>query len=383
MPNYLGVDLGGTKTAYVLSDSDGHFLFEKTFTSPYCRTSRQLPSGEHEVFLDTILDDIPPGRRVSHYMMKTETDFLNEAKNRGLNGRYEKKGYSLCGKTWEQDGKIFMMGSNVPSRFTVAAGDRRNGVFLGESAGHIRAANDGNAAATAQGIYYRATRGIAPKETGYFILGTGFGFGVPEYFALTEIGHIPAGFIPELLWQDCGCTGGHRTACVENYASGRGIRATAELLLSIGDKSRLRAVSECLPFFNGHAGLADLIAGTKLEPGSIDSKTVMDNAHHGADGFCAFIADLAAEATAHAAVTSAQLFGLQVIGIGESIARHNPWHVENIAGKVDSYLEGNAILTPPLKVEMTPLKEPAKYGALSLIVPEEKYAAWADIMKNP
>jgi len=36
------------------------------------------------------------------------------------------------------------------------------------------------------------------------------------------------------------------------------------------------------------------------------------------------------------------------------------------------------MLRPSLKVELTPLKNPAKYGALFLVVPESRYVIWAD-----
>lgn len=40
------------------------------------------------------------------------------------------------------------------------------------------------------------------------------------------------------------------------------------------------------------------------------------------------------------------------------------------------------MLRPSLKAELTPLKNPAKYGALSLVVPESRYEIWAEKMKK-
>lgn len=57
---------------------------------------------------------------------------------------------------------------------------------------------------------------------------------------------------------------------------------------------------------------------------NITSKTVMDLAIDNSDGLAVYIANIASDVTAFAAVTAAQLFGLQLIGIGESVARLNP-----------------------------------------------------------
>jgi hypothetical protein len=109
----------------------------------------------------------------------------------------------------------------------------------------------------------------------------------------------------------------------------------------------------------------------------------MDYAKNSADGLAAFIADLAAQVTADAAIAIAQLFGLTRIGIGESVARSNPWHVDIIAKKVADRTRNSSMLTPPLKVELTPIHNPAKFGALSLVVPESQYEIWAQKMAAP
>ncbi|MBN1894115.1 ROK family protein [bacterium] len=383
MADYLGVDLGGTKIGFVLADESGHFICEdsKSFSSPYKTTSRMLPDGEPEVVLDTVMTEIPMEKRVQAYLARAEADFLKAAKAKTGKAAYDKKGYSLCGKTWIQDGRIFMMGSNSPPRFATDLGNGRIGILVAEASEKVRGANDGNAAATAQGIYYKAVRGIEPRETGYFILGTGFGFGIPEYFALTEIGHIPAGFMPEWLWQECGCTQGHKTACAENYASGGGMKNTAETLLAFKNRPLPESVRAGAFVLSGGADLAELLEKTVLKSGKTDSKTIMDLAGKKSDGLAVFIAELAARTTAYAAVTSAQLFGLRIIGIGESVALNNPWHVRRISEIADAYLKGNSILRPPLVIEPTPLSNPAGYGALSLVVPESRYEVWAEKMK--
>ena len=385
MSNILGIDLGGTLLKYVLANEMGEFLYEKTYDSPFKRTSKKMSNGEPEVFIDTILKDIPIEQRVFHYLSRTEADFLNDAKRTISNIDLGGRGYSLCGKTWAHDGKILMIGGNTPFRLATDLGKDKMGIVVAEkkSGDNIKAANDGNAAATAQGIYYKSIKGIDPVETGYFILGTGFGFGIPKYFALTEIGHIPVGFVPKLLWQECGCTVGHKTACTENYVSGRGIENCAKILLSLEGNSVLKGLSEYLSIETNDKNLFDLVTTSKMKNHkNINSKTVMDLAKNNSDGLAVYIANIASDVTAFAAVTAAQLFGLQLIGIGESVAHSNPWHVDNISKKVDSYTKGNTILRPSLKVELTPLKNPAKYGALSLVVPESRYEIWAEKMKK-
>ncbi len=382
MANILGIDLGGTSLDYVLATENGEFLYKKSYPSPFKETAKRLPDGSPEVFIDTILHNIPAEHRTYTYIAQTEAEFLNEADGKTGNINLEKKGYSLCGKTWEHDGKIYIIGGNTPLRFAEKAGKGKIGIAITglKPDYQINAANDGNAAATAQGIYYKAVKGINPVETGYLILGTGFGFGVPGYSALTELGHIPVGFIPKLLWQYCGCTDGQKTACAENYAAGRGIKRCAEILLSSTGDPALSLLAE---YSNTDMGIDKLIATSRLRNcRDISAETVMDLAKDNSDGLAAYIADLAAEITAYAAVTAAQLFGLQRIGIGESVARCNPWHVNNIAKKVNAYTRGNTILRPVLRVEATPLKDPAKYGALSLVVPESRYDSWAERMEK-
>lgn len=371
MSNTLGVDLGGTKAGFVLADADGNFLHEKSYPSPFQRTSRTTAAGEPETVIDAEMTDVPAERRVAAYMARITSEFLKEAKRTAGVAAPERRGYSLCGKTWEQDGKIVMVGSNAPMRFAADLGGGREGIVVADASDGVRAANDGNAAATAQGIYYRAVSGIEPRETGYIILGTGFGFGIPFYSALTEIGHIPVRAMPDWMLQECGCTDGRRTACAENYASGRGLQETARILLSMEGRPELEAA---------FPGLSRLAAASALKNGTADSKRIMELGRDGKDGLASFIEDLAADVTATAAVTAALLFGLQVIGAGESIALNHPWHVRRIAEKADALTAGNNMLRPKFRVESTPLRDPAKFGALSLVVPEERYEAWASKM---
>ncbi len=385
MPDLLGIDLGGTKLDFLMADEDGTFRFEKRYDSPFKKTGKKTAGGNDEVLVDTILTDLPPQKRVSAYIAECEAQFLKDALKEI--GRFDiaGKGVSLCGKTWEQEGKILIAGGNTPMRFAVRPGRGMPGIEVMDSSSDspVTAANDGTAAATAQGIYYKVTQGIDPDKTGYFILGTGFGCGIPGCDVPAEIGHIPVDFMPKALWQTCGCTRGHPTACAENYASGRGLRNLASTLLSLADSPVLQSISSCLDRQDNFPDLPGLVTDSRLRSHPRpDAKTVMDYAKNNTDGLAVFIADLAAQVTACAAVTVAQLFGLQRIGIGESVARLNPWHVDNIALKVADRTRGSNMLVPPLQVELTPISNPAKYGALALVVPESWYDTWAARMES-
>lgn len=373
----LGMDLGGTKLAYVLATSKGDFVYQKTYPSPYRVMSGMREQDEPFVYIDTILHEIPLEKRVARYLSETEADFLNKA---GA-GPVLAKGMSLCGKTWIKDGKIVMIGGNTPVRFAEKDDDGRYGIVVEMVKEHVVAANDGNAAATAQGIYYQVANGIAAKETGYIILGTGFGFGVPGYFATTEIGHIPVPLMPEALWQGCGCNKRRSTPCAENYVSGRGIATTYERLLSLQSKGLLEEIRKQLAWLVSGETHPD-IEKTMLKPGKINAEMVMKNAKNGSDGMAVWVAALAAHVTAYCAVAVAYQFGLQRIGIGETVAMGNPWHVDAIARIAAGLVGDSTILRPPLTIELTPVNDPGRYGALSLVVPENDYELWAGKMRR-
>ncbi|ACL04400.1 hypothetical protein Dalk_2708 [Desulfatibacillum aliphaticivorans] len=401
MDYYLGVDVGGTKLDFSLADETGKIVAHERFDSPFLPISEQSEDGPAQFACDVLFDDFPRAERVRLYLEHQEAAFLQHFGS-VMNGRkIAAKGVSLCGRTWERKGKIFIMGGNTPLCFAEESGEGKGVLMLDKKAPpppetapyfienfQVEAANDGTAAATAQGVWYKAKRKIPPAKTGYFIVGTGFGFGVPGSSAPLEIGHVPMGFIPDLLWQKCGCSASRKTACAENFASGRGIQSCARKLLSIKDDSQLEEMSrffnQCNPAILGgeKVNLAELVRTSQLRGKAVNAEAVMELAGGRADGLCVFTANLAAYAVALCAVSAAQLLGLKVIGIGEGVAIKNPWHVENIAKMVQALAKDSVMLPPGFKVELTPVKNISKYAALSLVAPRPFYPSWAEHMEG-
>lgn len=396
----MGVDVGGTKLDFSLADKTGKVVAHQRFDSPFLLISEKMEDVPAQYACDVFLDVQPRSKRVRLYLEHQEAAFLQHSGSVMNGGRIAAKGVSLCGRTWEQGGKIFILGGNTPLCFAQESGggkgvlvwDGKAPVFA-ETAPYydegcpVRAANDGTAAATAQGVWYKAKRKIPPAKTGYFILGTGFGFGVPGFSAPLEIGHVPMGFIPNLLWQKCGCSAGRKTACAENFASGRGIQTCARKLLSIKDDSQLEELSrffnQCnASFMDGEKlNLTELVRTSQLNGRTVSAEAVMELAGAGTDGLSMFIANLAAYAVALCAVSAAQLLGLKIIGIGEGVAIKNPWHVENIAQMVRALAKDSVMLPPDFKVELTPVKNISQYAALSLVAPPPFYSSWAGHME--
>lgn len=397
----MGVDVGGTKLDFSLADKTGKVVAHQRFDSPFLLISEKMEDGPAQYACDVFLDVQPRSKRVRLYLEHQEAAFLQHFGSVMNGGRIAAKGVSLCGRTWEQGGKIFILGGNTPLCFAQESGGGKGVMMLDKKAPPppetapyyiehypIKAANDGTAAATAQGVWYKAKRKIPPAKTGYFILGTGFGFGVPGFSAPLEIGHVPMGFIPNLLWQKCGCSAGRKTACAENFASGRGIQTCARKLLSIKDDSQLEELSrffnQCnASFMDGEKlNLAELVRTSQLNGRTVSAEAVMDLAGAGTDGLSMFIANLAAYAVALCAVSAAQLLGLKIIGIGEGVAVKNPWHVENIAQMVRALAKDSVMLSPGFKVELTPVKNISQYAALSLVAPRPFYSSWAEHMEG-
>lgn len=371
----LGMDVGATEVGWILANIEGNIIAEGESKSPFLKMGNRTSEGDEEVFLDTILTDSPPWSRVSEYLTQEKERFLETA---GVTDFYAAGG-SLCGKVWIVGNTHFLMGSNTPDRFAVDPVTGPRGISIRITEKMFKAANDGNAAATAQGMYYKIVMGVNPERTGYGILGTGYGFGVPGAYKLTEIGHGRVGFVHPLLALKCGCSD-VPTTCPENYASGDGMKKTAEKVLGL-DAGKLEMLSTYESFGGRTEGydLREAVHSSKLREGEIDSERIIRLAQEG-DRFAIWITDLAARVTADSLITAAQHFDLQIIGLGESVAVNNLWYVSKIA-KLGNIPEGqNSLLPNGLKIEVTPLPNAAKYGALSLVVPEERYGPWVNQM---
>ncbi|MFH1440282.1 MAG: ROK family protein [Candidatus Woesearchaeota archaeon] len=398
MKNYIGIDVGGTKVDLVLADEEGNILFSEKYDSPFLETGNRLADEEtdaeitgsegKEVLLDKFKSGIGMGIRFHKYLEGAVVDFRKKARNkRKLKGTIDGIGASLCGTVRKDESGFYFLGANTPNRFV----NNRLGIQVSqlETLAEIpfAAANDGNAAAKAQGIFYKARLGLDPKKTGYAILGTGFGFGVPDTDAQTELGHIPIGFVHSTLMQKCGCTDGRiYTRCAENYASGGGMERIVRDVSALSNLD-LQELAQYERLGYRAEDLKEAIRGSELnympDGEKITTAKIMSVAYNG-DAFAEWVVNLAAQTTAYALVSAAQMFGLERIGVGESVAINNPWHVENIAEIVEDMVKDNKLLPNGLKVEMTPISEnAAKYGALSLVVPEDRYDMWADAMAQP
>jgi hypothetical protein len=91
---------------------------------------------------------------VSVYIAQAEAQFLKEARKKIGCCDIAAKGCSLCGNTWEQEGKIWIAGGNTPMRFVARSGKDKTGIVVMNARVDclVKAANDGSAVATAQGV---------------------------------------------------------------------------------------------------------------------------------------------------------------------------------------------------------------------------------------
>ncbi len=373
----LGMDLGATTLDFVIASMDGMIVFDGHYPSPF----QILDSSQGIVLVDTMLKNVHPAERVSYYIREKQNEFLQKARSQGIND-IQAQGIGLCGMAWQDtDKKWHMLGSNTPDRFAEKDSDGRKGVLINLCTDWpIKAANDGNAAATAQGIFYSIEHKLDPKATGYAILGTGFGFGVPGTMTPTEIGHIPVGFVHPSLLMRCGCNPEKFTSCAENYASGRGIAKTYSRVMR--SKQELPELFNELCLYEKMGGrCSDLEKATEtaiFDP-NITAEEVFIRAQKG-DQLAKWVTDIAAHVTADAIIGAAQLYGLQRVGIGESVAINNPLHVRAIARLVEQQITGNTLLQGGLIVEQTPIIYAARYGALALVAPHDKHELWVQNM---
>lgn len=386
MKHFAGMDLGAENLRFFGADETGLIKHMAPFPSPFKKTGGKYAGSSPEVLLDTIRTGVPQNERVRRYLKLKYDEFLEQAAKQGMKD-FEAVGAQMAGKVWQREGRWYLMGSNTPGRFAVKDPEGSLGILIDlEINKEFVGANDGNAAAKAQSIYYKAIEGLVPATTGYIILGGGFGLGVPDTETQTEGGHVPVGFIHPALYRKCGCSPKVEVACAENYASGPGIAATAKQVIGYSNAGPNGPIKSIAAYEKAAGRIDDLegaIRNSSLykKAGDFEPKDVMELAHNG-DAFASWIVDLAAEAVKIVAIASAQLYGLQRIGIGESVAENNPWFVDKVAKMVSDYTNGNTLLPNGLKVELTPIKEAGKYGALSLVVPTELYQQWAQTMKR-
>ncbi len=380
---FAGMDLGAHNLRFFYANENGEIELFDPVTSPFRKTKRKHTDGSDQVHLDTIMTNVPENERVSRYLSEMQDQFFSKS-GKGLKD-FEAQGAQMAGKVWQREGKWYLMGSNTPTRFAVQDPEGQNGILIDTSfAERFKGANDGNAAAKAQSIYYQVKLGLAPSTTGYIILGGGFGFGVPDTETQTEGGHVEVGFIHPALLRKCGDNAKVVVGHAENYASGPGQVATVVQVIEYFDAGIQGPIASLAAHEKEAGRIGDLVGAIEASPlyetGNYESKDIMDAAHSG-DKFASWIVDLAAEAVKVVCVGGAQFYGLQRIGIGESVAEGHPWFVDKVANRVTACTKGNTLLQNGLTVELTPIKDAGKYGALSLVVPSKLYSKWADVMK--
>ena len=381
---FAGMDLGAHNLRFFYADENGEISLFNKVTSPFRQTKRKHTDGSDEVHLDTILTDVPEPERVSRYLEGQQKLFFQES-GKGMSD-FEAQGAQMAGKVWQREGKWYLMGSNTPSRFAVQDPEGQKGILIDTGFERFAGANDGNAAAKAQSIYYAAKLGLVPSTTGYIILGGGFGFGIPDTETQTEGGHVEVGLVHPALFRKCGDSPKVAVAHAELYASGPGQVATAEQVIEYVDTGLNGPIASIAAYEKAAGRIADLEGAVRNSPlyekaGDFESKDIMDAAHNG-DKFASWIADLAAEAVKVVCISGAQYYGLQRIGMGESVAEKTPWFVDKVAKMVHNSTKGNTLLPNGLTVELTPIKDAGKYGALSMVVPTDLYETWADVMKR-
>ncbi len=198
---YVGIDIGGTNTAFGVVDSEGRIVVKDSVPT--------VVSGEDaEMFIVRVAQSVKaliatsvPGKEISGAGVGAPC--VNAA-----SGNIE----GATDLPWASPVPLrYLMEKNLGMRVVVA--------------------NDANAAAAGEGAY-GAARGL--KNFMMITLGTGVGGAVVCDGILlsgsrgmaTELGHIPV-FFPSQ--RECGCG---RKGCLQTYCSSKGVIATAKDLLS-------------------------------------------------------------------------------------------------------------------------------------------------------
>lgn len=380
----MTISIGGTWLEFAVVDETGDILDiredKRKFESPLLVTEKDARGTPTQFFLDDKLTELEPSDRPSKYVQEKQREFLQGC---GIEpSDILAQGMNLCGDVWEDNGTTSFVGGNTPEKYFAKDTKGRLGISINlQTPWQFKAGNDGNNAAKAQGIYYLVKEGLPISKSGYIILGTGYGAGVPDAPYRTEV-HGPVSFIHPLLAQECGCTPQRTILCAENFAAGRGIGNTAKRVVGLYKGGE---ITELAKYESSAGRIEDLekAIGSSLLlnmlPENIDSKLVMGYANHG-DPFAKWVAHLAALVTKDTIVNLAHLFNLERVGIGESVAENNHWHVENINRLVQEYVQGSTLQPNGLKVELTPIRDAAIYGAISIVLPEKYYEQWADKM---
>jgi predicted NBD/HSP70 family sugar kinase len=389
----MGVDFGATKINYTLFDAESGELL-KSYLIKEGPFFRENPKVDH-VVLDEKLHGYPDGTKVSMYL-KEETGNVLDIWG-CVPEDFSGAGMSVAGKVFNNgsDGSsATFIGGNTPERYTVKD---VYGQLCVQTTGGMKelfgkkpviAANDCNCTGNAQSWYY-GKMGVDPMKTYYMVISTGIGGG-GAMMAVDEIGHTKIFGVHPYVSRQCNCK---EHGCLESYASGTGIPLFAKKFLDLPPEK----LAEVFQYekLGGRIGMrsmngsgdpvqvamaSPLAAIDCMRSGDVFINAALD-AESG-DPFSRYMVETCAEMTANSIANAVNIHGLEVIGIGGSVASNNPLYIGKINEFTNDLIGGNSKFSPRgVKVEVCPMGDAVNdYGPASLVLEDGYKANWVDAM---
>lgn len=210
---WAGVDIGGTKTAVVLSPEPPHVICRKEFAT------RPADGPDH------VIADI---KRNLHEMLSSCNSTASSLAGIGVS----------CGSPLDRIRGVIQAPPNLWTWIDVPI----TSILSGEFGSVCRLENDANAGAVAE---HRFGAGKGFDHMVFLTLGTGLGAGIIANGRLIHGASDSAGEIGHVRLTRKGPVGYHKAGSVEGWASGGGIAQVAEQLVSAacarGDETALAA----------------------------------------------------------------------------------------------------------------------------------------------